>query len=85
MDEFNRVDVATIKAGVCFSAPVFFEDGKNMFLAAGMKAKPYHIRALKQWNIPYLLTKGHPITPQEASIVIARMRDKSVQEVEYLG
>ena len=44
-----------------FSAPVFFDDGKNMFLAEGKTVKPYHIQALKRWHIPFLLSFGHKI------------------------
>ncbi len=87
MEEFNKIDISTMKVGIYYSAPVFFEDGKNMFLAAGMKTKPYHIRALKTWNIPYLLTKGHPISPDEAKILIETnlKNNNKVDEVEYLG
>ena len=29
-----------------------------MFLAARKAAKQYHLQALKQWNIPFLLSAG---------------------------
>jgi hypothetical protein len=48
-----------------FSAPVFFDDGTNMFLAEGKAAKAYHVAALKRWNIPFLLTYGHEITDSD--------------------
>ena len=47
-----------IKPGVRFSEPVYFEDGKNMFLGAGKSAKAFHVSALKRWNIPFLVTAG---------------------------
>lgn len=39
MIEMEKIDVNRIRIGVCFSEPVYFEDGKNMFLAAGKTAK----------------------------------------------
>jgi len=59
MSSFTKIKSSDIKEGMRFSAPVFFDDGKNMFLAEGKAAKPYHIVALKRWAIPYLLTYGH--------------------------
>ena len=41
-----------------FSAPVFFDDGENMFLAENKPVLQYHIDALKKWNIPFVLTYG---------------------------
>ena len=39
MRQFSKVDVSQIKLGIRFTAPVFFDDGKNMFLAEGKTAK----------------------------------------------
>ncbi|MBQ3837161.1 MAG: hypothetical protein II814_08540, partial [Treponema sp.] len=50
-----------------FSAPVLFDDGKNMFLAAGKAMKAYHLAAIKRWKIPFLLTSGHAIEQGEGS------------------
>lgn len=65
--EMRKLDVAKIHVGICFSEPVYFDDGKNMFLPAGKKAKPFHVAALEQWKIPYLLTSGHEINPEDYS------------------
>ena len=65
MAGFLKLTQNDIKAGMRFSAPVFFDDGKNMFLAAGKPAKPYHLAALKTWNIPFLLTVGHVLSQAE--------------------
>jgi len=59
---FIKIDSSLIKEGMRFSAPVFFDDGENMFLAEGKAAKAYHVAAIKRWNIPYLLTYGHEVT-----------------------
>ncbi len=63
--EMNKLDCSLIHIGSCFSEPVYFDDGKNMFLAAGKQAKPYHVSALAHWKIPYLLTAGHQIDPKD--------------------
>ena len=53
-----KISCDCIHEGVIFSAPVFFDDGINMFLAANHPAKFYHVMAIKRWNVPYLLTSG---------------------------
>lgn len=63
--EMKKLDCGLIHIGSCFSEPVYFDDGKNMFLAAGKLAKPYHVSALVHWKIPYLLTAGRPIDPKD--------------------
>ena len=65
MAGFLKLTQNDIKEGTRFSAPVFFDDGKNMFLAAGKPAKPYHLAALKNWNVPFLLTGGHVLSQAE--------------------
>lgn len=67
----ERINVSSIHEGICFSEPVFFEDGKNMFLPAGKQAKRYHVAALEQWQIPYLLTSGHEIDPKDLVAPVA--------------
>lgn len=56
--ELKKVKCSTIKLGMRFSLPVFFDDGKNMFLAKRHAVKKYHINALTRWEIPFLLTAG---------------------------
>ncbi|MBQ9495183.1 MAG: phosphohydrolase [Treponema sp.] len=65
MATFEKIACESIKEGVRFSAPVFFDDGKNMFLAEGKAAKPYHIAAIKRWKLPFLLTYGHMLDAAE--------------------
>lgn len=61
MGDFSKVEISSIRVGSCFSEPVFFEDGVNMFLPANKPAKAYHVDVLKKWHIPYLLTSGREI------------------------
>ena len=84
MRQFSKVDVSQIKLGIRFTAPVFFDDGKNMFLAEGKTAKNYHIQALKRWKIPFLLTFGKVIN--EGDDFFNRSSDKygEVEELQEL-
>lgn len=61
----TRINCSEIQVGVAYSQPVFFDDGKNMFLAARQSAKPYHVFVLKRWNIPFLFTAGKKLTAEE--------------------
>ena len=65
MNNLVKIEPLTLKEGNIFSAPVFFDDGKNMFLAAGKSVKPYHLQALVRWKIPFLLTYGKLLTAEE--------------------
>ncbi|MBP3710026.1 MAG: phosphohydrolase [Treponema sp.] len=65
MTAFEKIDGSSIKAGMRFSAPIFFADGKNMFLAEGKAARQYHVDAVKRWNIPFLLTCGRLLSENE--------------------
>ena len=51
MTSLRRIELSDIKLNMIFSAPVFFEDGKNMFLA----------------GVPYLLSRGQAIEQGEGS------------------
>ena len=55
----TRIKCTDITEGVSYSSPVFFDDGKNMFLAPHQTAKKYHIKALTRWRVPFLVTAGH--------------------------
>lgn len=59
MKNFTRLDTHNLILGMRFSAPVFFDDGENMFLAARKTIKPYHLAAIKRFDIKYLLTYGY--------------------------
>ncbi|WP_296019684.1 phosphohydrolase [uncultured Treponema sp.] len=65
---YLKIPCSEIQLGVRFSAPVFFDDGKNMFLAERKTAKQYHIDALKRWKIPYLLSFGHKIDSENLTL-----------------
>ncbi|MBQ0051082.1 MAG: phosphohydrolase [Treponema sp.] len=77
MKEMAKIDTKNIKLGMKFSAPVFFDDGENMFLAEEKSVKSYHIAAINRWNIEYLVTYGHEITDKDAA-----MGDEDIVELE---
>ncbi len=79
--DYVKIPCSEIQLGVRFTAPVFFDDGVNMFLAERKTAKKYHIDALKRWNIPFLLTYGHKIN--DYAVDSAENFD-DVEEVEEL-
>lgn len=62
MKNFTKIDTRDLKIGMRFSAPVFFDDGENMFLAEEKSVKQYHIAAIARWNIKYLLTFGRLVS-----------------------
>jgi HD-GYP domain-containing protein (c-di-GMP phosphodiesterase class II) len=42
-----------------FSAPVYFDDEVNMFLAEGVKLKDRDLKVMADWQVPYVVTDGH--------------------------
>lgn len=57
----ERLECSDLLVGATFDAPVFFDDGVNMFLAPGHPAKQYHLDVLERWHIPFLITSGHRV------------------------
>jgi hypothetical protein len=55
---FQKYNTAYLKLGMKFTAPVFFDDGVNMFLAENCTVKSYHLQAIKQWSLLVILTYG---------------------------
>lgn len=76
----NKIDCSIIKVGIMFNEPVFFHDGKSMFLGANKRAKPYHVAALKRWSIPYLLTSGTPLSEDQILALDNEIED--LEEIE---
>ncbi len=86
MRNFNKISCDEIRLGMRFSAPVFFDDGENMFLAEGKTVKLYHMTALARWKIPYLLTFGHvitePVVPMDCEEVEELVGVDEVEDLE---
>ncbi len=89
MPMLRKIKPSDLQLNMIFSAPVFFEDGKQMFLAKGKTVKAYHLFALKRWKIPFLLTEGHSIEQGEGSNIeqmagFDKKRLEAVDDVEEI-
>lgn len=81
MREYQKIKNCDVKEDMVFSAPVFFDDGVNMFLAEKKKIKPYHLNVIKRWNIPFLLTFGHIMQEDELN---AQTKVEDLEELDNL-
>ena len=54
----NKINSELLELGMKFSAPVFFDDGKHMFLAEKKPIRKFHLETLQRWHIPYVVTYG---------------------------
>ena len=82
--KFTKIDCKEIKLGMRFSAPVFFDDGENMFLGEEKAVKNYHINAIQRWNIQYLLTYGHLVMDEKHGDSTSIYMLDELEEVEDL-
>lgn len=82
--KFTKIDCKELKLGMRFSAPVFFDDGENMFLGEEKALKNYHINAIQRWNIEYLLTYGHLVTDGKKPTSDSLYMLEDLEEVEEL-
>ena len=82
--KFTKIDCKELKLGMRFSAPVFFDDGENMFLGEEKAVKNYHINAIQRWNIEYLLTYGHLVTDGKEPTSESLYMLEDLEEVEKL-
>ena len=75
----TRLKCDEITEGACFSAPVFFDDGINMFLAANHPAKRYHLSVLTRWSVPFLMTAGRKLDVAE---MLANSQKEGFEDVD---
>lgn len=54
----KTIQSTEINLGARYNAPVYFDDGENMFLAAGSSVKAYHLMAIKRWGLSTFVTDG---------------------------
>ncbi len=73
----KRIKTEDLYEGMIFSAPLFFDDGVNMFLAKRKALKKFQMDALVRWKIPFVLTYGTLYTDPSAAL-----EDEEIQEVE---
>lgn len=78
----KRIKSEELYEGMIFSAPLFFDDGVNMFLAKRKPLKRYHLDALRRWKIPFVLTYGTLYTDPSVELLDEEASD--VEEFEEL-
>ena len=68
-----------------FSAPVFFDDQENIFLAEGKEIRKFHLQALIRWNIEYVFTYGQLLMKSEDNSEKSLVEElPEVEELENL-
>lgn len=78
--EFKSIKSQELHEGMRFSAPLFFDDGENMFLPENTPILAVHLQILEYWHIPYVLTCGSELGESEDAL-IATLSD----EFELMG
>ncbi len=78
----KRIYSKELKEGIIYSAPLFFDDGVNMFLAKRRALKKYHIDILKKWSIPFIITYGTVIDNGNTALLNEGSAD--LEEIEPL-
>ena len=70
MQEHNRIiQTEDLCVGSRFSQPLFFDDGRHIFLASEVPLTQRLLDSLHRWNSPYLITNGFEIlVPMEDDI-----------------
>lgn len=52
------IDTNDLRVGSIFSEPLFFDDGKHMFLASSLPLTQRLLDSLHEWHIPFVVTSG---------------------------
>ena len=80
----NNIDAMSLKKGMMFSAPLFFDDGKNMFITEKCPIEKFHLETIKRWKIKTLVTFGKEITLAELEAEKAAEKVEKDEVVEVL-
>ncbi len=78
-----KLKSSDLHEGMKFSAPVFFDDGKNMFLSERKPIKNFHLAVLKNWNIPFVITHGKEILCDDCFEELEEMEE--LEDLEEIG
>ncbi|MCR4938831.1 MAG: HD-GYP domain-containing protein [Treponemataceae bacterium] len=84
MKDFTEIKVSKLKIGMCFSAPVFFDDGVNMFLAEKKPVRQFHLDVVKRWKIQKVLTYGRVIDDSDKDTLEETSELHGLEELEEL-
>lgn len=80
----NAINTRDLKTGMRYSAPVFFDDGSNMFLAENKPVKQFHLDAIKHWKIQKLVTYGRLIDANNKGDPASDGTVEDLDEIEEL-
>ena len=80
----NTINSRDLKLGMRFTAPVFFDDGTNMFLAENKPIKQFHLDAIKQWKIKKVVTYGRLIDSNNKGDLTENSNIDEVEELDEL-
>ena len=58
----QKIKREALREGMRFSAPVFFDDGVNLFLAEKKPLSKFHLNVLDRWNVLFVITYGKELT-----------------------
>ena len=84
MRNLKEIKTSDIKLGMRYSAPVFFDDGTNMFLAENKPIKQFHLDAIKQWKIKKVVTYGRLIDSNNKGDLTENSDIDELEELEDL-
>ena len=82
MAGLTKIKCDQITEGVRYTAPVFFDDGVNMFLAANHPAKHYHVVALARWKIPFLVTSGKKMDSVPVASSVSQIQSVDISDFD---
>ncbi len=78
-----QIKIEDLKKDMRFSKDVFFDDGQCLLLAAGNAIGERELNALKQWEIPYVVTDGKVLDgDEEVEVEALEIIDDDLGEVE---
>lgn len=80
----QKIKREALKEGMRFSAPVFFDDGVNMFLAEKKPLDKSHLNVLVRWNILFVMTYGKELGDFESAADTASEAVEELEELEEL-
>ncbi|MBQ4555125.1 MAG: HD-GYP domain-containing protein [Spirochaetaceae bacterium] len=85
MSQLQKINSSSLQLGMRFSAPVFFDDQENIFLAEGKEIRKFHLQALIRWNIEYVFTYGQLLMKSEDNSEKSLVEElPEVEELENL-
>ncbi len=80
----KKLFYSELTPGMRFSAPLYFDDEENMFLAEGVKLKDTDLKAMEDWQVPYVVTEGSLLEEVEEIVVTPEVSSNSALYRRYV-